>query len=171
MFRIFKVCIVIGTGVLFQCVNPFSPRVEKEIEGAPFITEQASPEELFQNFRYAYTFRDSLLYADLLDSAFVFEFFDPSLGTSGAFDVWGKEVELKTTGRLLAIFSSIELIWMKIFFESDAENGSKKIFRDFRLRLTNSETNITVQGAALFTLVKNTDGKWRIRRWIDESNL
>lgn len=153
------------------CVNPFAPALDAESGQAGLITGQTTPDEVFQNFSYAYAFRDSLLYAGILDSAFIFEFFDPNRGESGAFESWGREVELRTTGRLFRAFEASELIWLNIIFRSTISEREETVYRNFRLTLIGSDLNITLQGYGIFTFVKNSDGKWRIRKWIDESNL
>ncbi len=156
---------------LTMCTNPFAPKLDEDSSGLTFITGQKTPADLFQNFAYAYTFRDSLLYAELLDSTFLFEYFDPNIGESGAFASWSRDVELKTTGRLLTAFETIELEWLRTIYESPEIDGELTVLRNFRLRLVGRELNVILQGAAILTLVRNPDGKLRIRHWVDESNL
>ncbi|KAA3662932.1 MAG: hypothetical protein DWQ10_01300 [Calditrichaeota bacterium] len=153
-----------------SCYNPFSPTLDQSDEDVPFITNQETPEEFFANFRYAYVFKDSLVYSNLLDSSFTFQYFNPDIGESGAFDSWRRNTELTTTGRLLRSFETIDLTWYRIFFENDIDESEKKIYRDFRLMLVNGDENISLFGSALFTLVKTQDGKWRIKLWVDETN-
>ena len=93
-----------------MCLNPFAPKLHEGEESELIITDQKTPEEVLQNFQYAYTFKDSLLYSDLLDSSFVFVFFDPNQGTSGMFVSWGRDVDLQTTGRLFRNFDVIDFI-------------------------------------------------------------
>lgn len=152
------------------CVNPFSPSMDESHADVPIITEQKTADGFFKNFRFAYTFKDSLVYADLLDSSFTFQYFNPDVGESGAFDSWHRKLELKTTGRLLRSFETIDLTWYRIFYESAEANGEKKIYRDFRLLLMNGDDTISLYGSALFTLVQGADEKWRIKLWVDETN-
>ncbi len=156
---------------LSGCINPFAPRMDDSGQQNALITSQKSPDEVLQNFAYAYTFRDSLLYADLLDSGFVFEFFDPTIGESGAFESWGRDVELRTTGSLFRAFDAIELIWLNIIYQNTVSEKEEIQYRNFRLTLIGSDLSITLQGYAIFTFRLGTDGKWRIRRWVDETNL
>ncbi|RMF56683.1 MAG: hypothetical protein D6743_19860 [Calditrichaeota bacterium] len=153
------------------CVNPFAPRLDNAGQQNALLTEQKTPEEVLQNFAYAYTFRDSLLYADLLDSSFVFEFFDPTLGESGAFESWGREVELRTTGGLFRAFDAIELIWLNTLYQSTVSPTEEILYKNFRLTLVGSDLNFTLQGYAIFTFRLDADGRWRIKRWVDETNL
>ena len=73
-FYIFLLLLII----FFQlyCFNPFAPELNNNVDLSNVITEQQTPGEVLQNFRYAYTFKDSLLYSDVLDDSFVFEYFD-----------------------------------------------------------------------------------------------
>ncbi len=154
------------------CVNPFAPKLDTENVGGGLITAQKSPEEVFQNFQYAYTFRDSLLYADVIDSAFTFEYFDPNLGSSGGFSSWGRDVEIRTTGRLMRAFDAIELTWLNIIYQDSSRAESERvIYRNFKLTFVGSELNASIQGYGIFTFRKGSDDKWRIRRWVDESSL
>ena len=162
--------VLIGLAVISGCVNPFSPALDESNADVPFITEQKTADGFFQNFRFSYTFKDSLVYSDLLDSSFTFQYFNPDIGESGAFDSWHRTLELKTTGQLLRSFETIDLTWYRIFFESEVVNGEKKIYRDFRLLLANGDDNISLYGSALFTLVQGADDKWRIKLWVDETN-
>ena len=61
------------------CFNPFAPELDNSLDLSNVITEQQSPEEVLENFSFAYTFKDSLLYSNVLDESFVFEFFDTNL--------------------------------------------------------------------------------------------
>ncbi len=157
--------------LLASCLNPFAPKLDKNSQQSNLITSQSTPEEVLQNFAYAYTFRDSLLYADLLDSSFVFEFFDPTIGESGAFQSWGRDIELRTTGGLFRAFTAIELIWLNTVYQNSVSPSEEVLYKNFRLTLVTSDLNIALQGYAIFTFQLNPDGKWRIKRWVDESNL
>ena len=89
------------TGVMFGCLNPFAPKIENTPDVNLLITEQKSVDDVLQNFKLAYFFRDSLLYSDLLDSSFIFIYYDPNVETSGRFVNWGRDTDLRTTGRLV----------------------------------------------------------------------
>lgn len=157
------------------CFNPFAPKLDNNIDTSNVITDQQSPEEVLQNFRYAYTFKDSLLYSEVLDESFVFEFFDPDIEPSGGFVTWGRDVDLKTTGRLFREFDVIDLIWLNIIFsERDTINNrvEERQFRRFNLNLSSTEFVFVISGTAIFTFQKSeVDQKWRIIRWKDESDL
>lgn len=171
-----------------SCFNPFAPALDKTPDLSNIITEQRNPDEVLQNFRYAYSFKDSLLYRDVLAESFVFEYFDPNLAPSGGFRTWGRDVDLKATGQLFRNFDVIELEWLNLLIserdtvcseETDTVCPEAKIvliveqqFRRFRLNLLGSNFNFTITGTAIFTFQQNGPGnKWRIVRWKDESDL
>ena len=155
-----------------SCLNPFAPRRE-QAGGRQnlIITEQKTPEEVLQNFRYAYIFKDSLLYSQLLDSSFIFVYFDPNLGTSGQFVSWGRDIDLRTTARLFRNFDVIDLIWNSTIYESVQENTGE-ITKSFNLTMLTKDEDIRISGLAVFSFRKSpATGKWLIVRWKDESNL
>lgn len=153
------------------CFNPFAPELDKSPDLTNVITDQKSPEEVLQNFRYAYVFKDSLLYSEVLDESFVFEYFDPELQPSGGFVTWGRDVDLKTTGRLFRGFDVIDLNWLNTIF-SERDGQLEKRFIRFNLNLFGSEFNFILTGTAIFTFKQSDlDGRWRIIRWKDESDL
>jgi hypothetical protein len=162
---------VVLTLHLAACFNPFAPSLDKTPDFSNIITQQQSPEEVLQNFKYAYTFKDSLLYHDVLEESFVFEYFDPNLAPSGGFRTWGRDVDLKTTGQLFRNFDVIDLEWLAtLFSESDGE--FERRFMRFNLNLIGPNFNFIVSGTAIFTFRRSAlDNKWRIVRWKDESDL
>ncbi|OQX86087.1 hypothetical protein B6D60_06855 [candidate division KSB1 bacterium 4484_87] len=171
-----KICIQI-LGVIFfsllmgYCVNPFAPKLEQSDQQSLIITEQKTPDEVLQNFKYAYVFKDSVLYADLLDSSFVFIFFDPDEQSSGSFVSWGRDVDLTTTGRLFRNFDVIDLNWNStVYFILEGDKA--EMSKSFHLTLSKDNESIPVTGNAIFLFTKSQfDGKWRILQWKDESDL
>jgi len=156
---------------LSGCFNPFAPALDKKIDISKVITNQQTPEEVLQNFQYAYTFKDSLLYSDVIDESFVFEYFDTNLQPTGGFVTWGRDIDLKTTGSLFRQFDVIDLVWLNTLF-SEAEGGFERRFVRFNLSLFGSDFNFIITGTAIFTFKQNEiDKKWRIIRWKDESDL
>lgn len=153
------------------CINPFAPALEKNADASNVITEQQSPEDVLQNFRYAYTFKDSLLYSDVIDEAFVFEFFDPNQQPTGGLTTWGRDVDLQTTGRLFAEFDVINLVWLNTLFAESQGSLERRLVR-FNLNMFGSDFNFILTGTAIFTFRRDeADNKWRIVRWKDESDL
>jgi hypothetical protein len=166
-FFILPVALSLWTG----CFNPFAPKLSSSLEsGDLLVTEQTSPEEVLQNFKVAYTLKDSLLYSGLLDTEFVFVYFDPDEGTSGAYVSWGRDVDLFTTGRLLRHFSIIDLVWNSTLYSRQGETTGE-ISKTFVLTLVGTEVDYTLSGKAVFSFRKCMDDKWRITQWKDESDI
>jgi hypothetical protein len=157
-----------------SCLNPFAPALDKGNLAGDLITDQSTPDEVLTNFKYAYIFRDSLLYADVLDSAFVFQYFSFELGR---FDPWPREVDLRATGRLLRTFDAINLEWLNTINPDTLRNDTGNIesisfSKSFQLNLASSGFQFSASGFALFTFRQSkADGKWRIVLWVDKSDL
>lgn len=155
-----------GLLVVSSCDNIFSPKIDNS-SSSSIITDQKTIEGLFQNFKYAYTFKDTLVYGDLLTDDFIFIYRDYAQG----FDVsWDRQTEMRTTNGLFQNSQRLEIIWNNIVFQSgDSLNLSVK--RSFNLSITFNPSDIVLlNGFVDMTLTRPTsDDKWRIKRWRDES--
>lgn len=170
-----KICFIIifVCGCVFvSCLNPFAPKLEEGTKQSDLIlTEQLTPDDVLKNFQYAYVFKDSLIYSELLDSSFIFYYFDPDISTSGQLVSWGRDLDLKTTGTLFRRFNVIDLIWNSTIFES-VQESTADITKTFNLTLFSKDEGLQINGTAVFSFKKNlSSGKWKINRWKDESNL
>ncbi len=162
--------VVLFLGVLYGCFNPFAPRVEQLGEKVLVVTSQESPEQVLSNFVYAYTFKDSLVYADLLDSSFRFVYKDPNF-EGPEYDLWFRDTELLTTGRLFRNFETITLTWNTTIYE-DIKKETAELAKTLQLNLYGPAGDYSLSGSAVFNFKKSEyDGKWRITRWKDESHL
>ena len=154
---------------IVNCFNPFAPKIDRTTDLSLVLTDQSTPDLALQNFIYAYTFKDSLSYSELLDSSFVFVFFDPNLGSSGRFVSWGRNVDLKTTGQLFRNFETITLTWNSTIYQILEENAAE-LAKTFQLDLFGSAGDFSISGNAIFNFKRSIkDDKWRITRWKDES--
>ncbi len=101
--------VVIAVLTLSNCANPFAPKLgELSTDFGSLLTAQQTPDETLTNFQFAYTFKDSLVYRDLLDDDFVFVWRDHDNNT---FVSWGKEDDVRTTLGLFNTFTAIDLQW------------------------------------------------------------
>jgi hypothetical protein len=164
---------VAGISVLIfisACTNPFAPKFEEEIDGGgPPISDQTTIEGVFQNFQYAYTFKDTLIYGNLISSDFVFTYRDYENG----YDVsWGRDEDMRTTNGLFQNSERLDLIWNNILL-STVDSLDANIVRSFNLNITFNPTDVVrVDGRVNLLLKQNAETrKWRITRWIDESNF
>lgn len=170
--------------LLTGCWNPFAPK-EGDIIGSANVslTDQQSPGEVLENMRYAYIYRDSLIYSQVIDTGFIFIFYDPDLGGSGDYNFWGRDTELRTTSRLFRAYNHFNLVWNATLFSEYRFQGARldslpneadqisaadeaRFIKTFDLDIG---TEIHVTGNAIFSFHKSTDNIWRISRWQDES--
>jgi hypothetical protein len=122
-------------------------------------------EGVFQNFRYAYTFKDTLIYGQLLDKDFVFSYRDYDQGVDKS---WARDEEMRVTYGLFQNSQRLDLIWNDIVATS---SDSTRIIRSFNLTVTYNPMNIDyVDGRVNLELKKNSKQQWKILRWYDESN-
>lgn len=156
--------------ILIGCTNPFAPGLD-ESDGniRPPVSDQKDIAGVFQNFQYAYTFRDTTIYGGLISNDFTFTYRDYDQG----FDVtWGRDEDLRTTHGLFENSQRLDLIWNNIVLITE-DSLTANIVRSFNLTITFNPTDVVrVDGRVNLTLIKNNDsGIWRINKWIDESNF
>lgn len=154
---------------LTNCINPFAPHLE-EGDGTPsLLGDQRTIEGLFKNFEYAYNFRDTLIYANLLHPDFLFVYRDYDRGVDVS---WGKTDEMRATSGLFRNTQDLDLTWNEIVYEK-GDSVSYEVIRSFTLVITfNASDVISIDGRANFRLTRpSPDSLWRILYWRDESNF
>ncbi|MBE0644959.1 MAG: hypothetical protein IH600_12825 [Bacteroidetes bacterium] len=155
--------------VLLSACNPFAPALEDDPAGnVSLITDQKTVEGLFQNFRYAYTFKDTTIYGGMLAHDFVFTYrdYDRKIDES-----WGRDEEMRITWHLFQNAGSLNLVWNNIVgFSGDSLRSS--VTRSFNLTVTfNPSDVIRVDGRVSLDLRRGTaEEPWKITQWRDESN-
>lgn len=164
-------CIALSCAVCLASCNPFAPALE---EGDPFATLLGDPTTIdgfFTNFKTAYELRDMSLYEPLLDSSFIFTYYD--------FDVqvekqWGFAQDVESTRGLFQNASLIRLQWNQIISQSFFDNDNQaRVVRSFALTI-NLETGDVFRGDGNvnFVLSRDTTGlPWQLIRWRDESEF
>ncbi len=165
--------------LFYACENPFAPGLKQSFEGSTLIiTDQKTAEDVLINFKYAYNFKDSLVYADLLDSSFLF--ISKNFATEPVTDLtWGRDVDIKTTVGMFRHFQTLNLTWEGTVYNRflNEERTLKEIKKVFSLVLDGGREIPTIRGEALFVLKKktlsrnDTTGIWRIIRWEDLSSF
>jgi hypothetical protein len=156
--------------IIVGCKNPFSPSFDElgDSSGST-ISDLTQVEGVFQNFQYAYTFKDTLIYGELISQDFIFTYRDYDEG----FDVsWGREEEMKTTEGLFRNAQRLNLIWNNIVLATE-DSIAANIIRGFNLTITFNPTDIIrLDGKVNLSLRKNAGTqKWEITKWIDESDF
>ncbi len=148
------------------CVNPFAPAVTSEpAQSSSLLTNQETPEEVLINFRYAYTFKDSLVYSEILDSTFIFRSWDFNVSPPVPLQ-WGRDTELRITGRMFRFFNTLDLVWNKTAVVDTLEDGIE-MKRTFTLTLDGGRSIPTLNGEVRFRFVRRGK-KWFIALWEDQ---
>lgn len=161
---------IVSTFLFTYCDNPFSPKFDNSDQNiAPPISDLKDISGVFQNFQYAYTFSDTTIYGELISPDFIFTYRDYDQG----FDVsWGRDEEMRTTYGLFQNSQRLDLIWNNIILITQ-DSLSANVVRSFNLNITFNPTDVVrVDGRVNLSLIKDPGTeKWRITRWIDESNF
>ncbi len=151
---------------VYSCDNIFSPKLDSS-GTASILTDQKTIDGVFQNFQYAYTFKDTTVYGNLLDEKFVFIYRDYNSG----FDIsWDRPTEMRTTNGLFQNAQKLEVIWNNIIFEG-GDSLVKNVKRSFNLTITfNPSDVIRLNGFADMNLIRTSaNDVWKIIRWRDET--
>jgi hypothetical protein len=154
--------------VINGCFNPFSPKIDNTQSNENIITDQKTIEGVFQNFKYAYTFKDTTIYGQLLSEDFVFVYFDYDLELDVS---WDRVTDMKTTYGLFTNTQDLKLVWNNIVFQ-EGDSLDADVKRSFNLSIIfNPNDVVNFYGYADLTLTRPTnDDKWRIKRWRDLTN-
>lgn len=150
------------------CTNPFAPALSDQPPDAPMIGDQRTVEGVFQNFRYAYLFRDTLVYGLLLDRqfSFVYRNFDRGIDVT-----WGRDEDMLATHSLFTAAQQLDLVWNGVI-AAYGDSLQQTISRGFNLTITFSPTYVErAQGRVNLRIERQTPSDvWKIVRWRDESN-
>jgi len=168
-----KLCLkILPLILLFASCNPFAPGLDESLQdGASILGDPATIDGVFQNMKYAYTFRDTTIYGQLLDSQFSFVFTDYDRGVEVT---WGRDEEMQTTRGLFMNVQRLDLVWNNIIaLSTDSLNLHASVSRNFNLTVTfNPSDNPRIDGYLTLALTRSdARDPWRIVRWRDESNF
>jgi hypothetical protein len=168
--RYFIHILILGTTLALSCKNPFAPALDTSTESSTSIlSDQTTVEGVFQNFKYAYTFKDTTIYSRLLDNNFTFIYRDYDAGRDVA---WGRDDEIRITYRLFQNAQNLDLIWNNIVAQS-GDSLKTNAIRSFNLTITfNPSDIIRLDGKVDLTIERPSfKDPWLITRWRDESNF
>jgi len=117
--------------------------------------------------KYAYTFKDTLIYGKILSDDFVFTYRDYDAG----YDVsWGRNEEMRITYSLFKNCERLDLIWNNVVLSS-GDSVSYTQIRSFNLLITFNPSDIVrIDGRVNLNFIK-INNEWKISRWLDESNF
>jgi hypothetical protein len=163
--------LIVGVFVLAAC-NPFAPGLDNSPSGSGSVLgDQRTVDGVFQNMKYAYTFRDTTIYGQLFDARYLFLYRDYDRGVDMS---WGRDEELRTTSGLFQNVERLDLVWNNIIALSlDSANTLVTVSRNFNLTVTfNPGDILRVDGYASLSMMRQrSDDPWRIVQWRDESNF
>jgi hypothetical protein len=160
------VLVTVGLLAVSGCVNPFAPG--RDDTPAQSACDPHTIEGLFQCFQAAYTFRDTVVYGQLIDPGFLFIYRNYDVGVDVT---WGRDDEMRTTFGLFQNAQKLDLIWNNII-SSSTDSTRVNVVRGFNLTLVFNPSDVErVDGYANLTLERaRSSDPWRIVRWRDESN-
>ncbi|MBL7998564.1 MAG: hypothetical protein JNL32_08010 [Candidatus Kapabacteria bacterium] len=168
-FAIFITFITVTICIISGCDNPFAPRLATNQSLNFGLGDQTTTDGVFQNFRYAYLTKDTLIYGRLLapNFSFIYRNYDKSLDQT-----WGRDEDMTATSGLFQAAETIDLVWNDIV-QSSGDSVLRDMSRGFNLTLTFSPTDIVrVQGRVNLRLARpSPSDKWQIIIWRDESNF
>jgi hypothetical protein len=164
----FKISILLFAALLIACGNPFAPAKTDGITGETILGDQTTVEGVFANFKYAYVFKDTLVYGNLLHEDFNFVFRDYEEGID---KTWGRAEDMITTHKMFNGTNNLDLIWNDIV-SSYGDSLVKDISRSFNLTIVRTNSDVfNVYGRVNFRLKRESPEKdWKIINWRDESN-
>ncbi len=155
--------------MLLGCTNPFAPKLADIDNHNNILGDQTKIEGVFKNFRYAYIFKDTLVYGNLLADDFRFTFRNYEKGVD---ESWGRQEDMLTTSRLFMATQNIDLVWNDINLEI-GDSLTKDISRGFNLSIVFSPTDaINISGRVNMRLNRlSVNDVWKIVNWRDESTF
>lgn len=172
MWNSFKYKAIITNAIivvfLLSCTNPFAPQLADIKQEKPLFSDQSTIQGVFDNFRLAYQFKDTLMYGKLLDDSFIFIYRNYDKGIDNN---WGRDEDLITTNGLFRAAQNLDLIWNDVVI-SAGDSLIQDISRGFTLTIVfNPSDIVTVQGRVVLTMKRDsTTLPWKISVWKDESN-
>lgn len=165
-----KLFILFFLTLICGCKNPFAPSFDSSSDdNSSVLSDLKEVNGVFQNFQYAYVFKDTSIYGNLIAEDFIFTYRDYDQGVDIS---WGRDDEMKTTYGLFQNSQRLEIIWNnEVLNTQDSSNAN--IIRAFNLTITFNPTDVVrVNGRVNLSLRKNPTSKtWAITKWIDESNF
>ncbi len=160
---------IVSLAVLAISCNPFAPRLDTDLTSGSILGDQTTVDGVFQNVKYAYAFRDTSIYGQLIDPAFTFIYRDYERGVDVS---WGRDDEMRTTSGMFDNVERLDLVWSNTM-SADSSETQANVTRYFNLTVTFNASDIErADGYANFTLEHSKSGTpWKVVRWQDESNF
>lgn len=152
------------------CSNPFAPKLEPDLHAnTTALGDQRTVAGVFQNIQYAYTYRDTLIYGNLLHPDFQFVYYNSDRATDVTFN---RDEEVRTTYNLFKGADLIDLQWNEILSQ-DGDSLLTDVARAYTLKVGLQANDVfRIEGRATLRLVRNSPNDvWLIRSWRDDSSF
>lgn len=160
-----RIVVVPSLVMLFSLsCNPFAPGLDTGEARLPLATI----EDVFREFRNAYTFRDTVVYSPLIAPDFTFIYRDYENGVDVT---WGRDQEMLATYGLFQNVQNIMLTWNNVITEEGASENDSTIRRSFNLTVTFNPSSIEYVTGYAYMQFRREGSQWRIVRWRDESSF
>ncbi len=166
-----KIFAIVPLVMLVVSCNPFAPRLDTGLTSNSILGDQTTIDGVFENVKYAYTFRDTSIYGQLINSDFTFIYRDYDRGVDIS---WGRDEEMRATSGMFQNVERLDLVWNNIAsLTTDSSGTQANVTRNFNLTVTFNASDIErADGYANFNLWRaKSDAAWKIVRWQDESNF
>ncbi len=154
--------------VIVSCANPFAPGIKDMESLSDILGDQKTIDGVFQNFKYSYIFKDTLVYGKLLANDFTFVYKNPE--SPDLNKSWGRSEDMISTSNLFKGTQNLNLVWDDVLV-AVGDSTSQDISRGFTLSVTFSEQDKAyLYGKVIFRLERgDATDNWKIKKWIDES--
>ena len=160
-------CLLLAAG---GCTNPFAPKLEPELHPTSTVLgDQRTVAGVFQNIQYAYTYRDTLIYGNLLHPDFQFRYYNADRATEVTFN---RDEEVRTTYNLFKGAAQLDIQWNDIIAQ-DGDSLLVDVTRSYNLKIALQADDVfRIDGRATLRLVRNSPNDvWLIRSWRDDSSF
>lgn len=149
--------------LLLGC-NPFAPGLDSGEANLPLTTI----EDVFREFRSAYTFRDTIVYSPLIAPDFTFVYRDYENGVDVT---WGRDQEMRSTYGLFQNVQNIMLTWNNVITQEGTSENDSTIRRSFNLTVTFNPSSIEYITGYAYMQFRREQSGWKIVHWRDESSF
>jgi hypothetical protein len=169
-FRYLPLLLALAACAVAGCINPFAPKLEPNLSPSQTVLgDQRTVEGVFQNIRYAYNYRDTLIYGNLLHPDFQFRYYNSDRATYVTFN---RDEEMRTTFNLFKGADQIDLQWNEILLQ-EGDSLQQSVTRSYNLKIALQANEVfRIDGRATLNLVRNSPNDvWLIRIWSDDSNF
>jgi hypothetical protein len=160
---------LLGAAIIAGCTNPFAPKLDQQLNPTTStLGDQRTVDGVFQNIQYAYTYRDTLIYSNLLHPDFRFQYYNADKGQDVTFY---RDEEMQITNRIFRGADQVELQWND-FVSQEGDSLLMNVKRSYTLKIVLQTSQVySIDGYATLRLVRETPNDvWLIRIWYDASN-